>query len=136
MSRRTERLASIICEELMGIIQRGLNDPRLDEVLPSITRVKVAEDLSVADVYFTVMGAPGKQAAALAALKHSAGLMRGKLTKALTIRQVPYLKFHLDEQLKKELELLDLLEKVAQENREREQQRAEGEQPPPEDAGQ
>src|SRR5512138_3737402 len=109
MSRRTERLASTIQQELAMIIQRELSDPRL-QGLPSITRVKVTDDLSIADVYITVMGTPGQQTAALNALKHSAGLMRTRLTKELTIRQAPFLKFHLDEDLKKELELLSLLD--------------------------
>lgn len=115
MSRRTDRLASIIRQELMDIIMRRLNDPRL-EGFPSITRVKVAEDLSVAKVYITVMGTDGQQRAALAALRHSAGLMRTALTQALTIRTVPYLQFQLDEQLRKELELMELLEKVRRES--------------------
>jgi len=123
MSRRTDRLASIIRQELMDVIMRRLNDPRL-EGLPSITRVKVAEDLSVADVYVTVMGTEGHQRAALAALRHSAGLMRSSLSQALSIRQVPLLRFELDEQLRKEMEILELLERVRLENLELEQRRA------------
>ena len=82
---------------------------------PSITRVKVAEDLSFADVFVTIMGTPGQQTAALNALKHSAGIMRTRLTKALSIRQTPYLRFQLDENLKKELEVLTLLDQIARE---------------------
>ena len=100
------------------MIQRELNDPRLTG-FPSITRVKVAEDLSVADVYVTVMGSPGHQRAALNALRHSAGLMRSLLTKALSIRQTPFLKFHIDEAAKKEIEVLELLHKISQEDAER-----------------
>src|SRR5579864_4593285 len=114
MSRRTERLASTIQQELALIIMRELNDPRLTG-MPSITRVKVAEDLSMADVYVTSMGTAGQQTAALNALKHSAGVMRTKLTKVLSIRQVPFLRFHSDEQLKKEMEVLNLLDQVARE---------------------
>src|SRR5881628_3285379 len=123
MSRRTERLASTIQQELAQIIMRELNDPRLTG-MPSITRVKVSPDLSIADVYVTVMGTPGQQSAALNALKHSAGLMRTKLTKQLTLRVAPYLKFHMDENLKKELTVLELIDKAARENAELERQRA------------
>jgi ribosome-binding factor A len=134
MSRRIERLASSIKRELAEIIQRELDDPRLTG-LPSITRVSVADDLSLADVYVTVMGTPGQQSAALDALRNSAGMMRGRLTKDLYIRQAPILKFHIDEQLKKELEVLELLEQVTRENAELDRRRsAAGEvQPPPED---
>jgi len=74
MSRRTERLGSVIQQEIAIMIQRELNDPRILP-LTSVTRVKVAEDLSTADVFITVMGTPGQQTAALNALKHSAGMM-------------------------------------------------------------
>ena len=123
MSRRTERLSSIIQQELAQIIMRELSDPRLTG-LPSITRVTVSEDLSMADVYVTSMGTAGQQAAALNALKHSAGMMRTKLTKMLSIRQVPFLRFHADEQLKKEMAVLELIDKAARESAELEQQRA------------
>jgi ribosome-binding factor A len=132
-------------QELAQIIQHELNDPRLTG-LPSITRVEVAEDLSVAEVFVTIMGTPGQQSAALNALKHSSGLMRTKLTRMLSIRQVPFIKFSIDERLKKELEVLELLDKVAKENAEIERRRAQESQatealqepqtpPKPEDAG-
>jgi ribosome-binding factor A len=124
MSRRTEMLASTIQKELAEMIMRELADPRLPTIV-SITRVKVSADLSIADVFVTVMGTPGQQTAALNALKHSAGVMRTKLTKALTLRVAPFLKFHLDEDLKKELAVLDLLDQVAKENAELDRKRAE-----------
>jgi ribosome-binding factor A len=133
MSRRTERVASTIQQELAQIMMRELSDPRLTG-MPSITRVKVSDDLSVADVFITVMGTPGQQTAALNALKHSAGLMRTRLTKQLTLRVAPFLKFHIDEDLKKELALQEVLQKVADENAELDRKRAAaaagGEQPP------
>jgi ribosome-binding factor A len=104
--------------------------------MPSITRVKVSDDLSIADVYITVMGTPGQQTAALNALKHSAGMMRVLLTKKMTLRIAPFLKFHFDEDLKKELALQELLQKVADENAELDRLRAaEGHPAAPTDAG-
>lgn len=124
MSRRTEMLGSTIQKELANIIMRELNDPRLTG-MPSITRVKVSPDLSVADVYMTIMGSEGHQNAAINALRHSAGMMRTKLTKLLSLRQSPYLKFHIDENLKKELAVLETLRVVAEENAELDRKRAE-----------
>lgn len=109
------------------IIMRELDDPRLVG-LPSITRVKVAEDLSTADVFVTVMGTEGRQNAALNALKHSAGMMRSRLAEMMEMRQVPYLKFHLDENLKKEREVLDILRRIEQEKEQQGKTEAGGEQ--------
>ena len=111
-------LGSTIQRELMEIIMRDLNDPRLSG-MPSITRVKVSPDLSIADVYVTIMGTEGHQQAALNALKHSSGIMRTRLTRLLSIRQAPYLKFHIDESLKKELAVLDAIRKANEEDRQR-----------------
>lgn len=110
------------------MIMRDLNDPRLPTVV-SITRVNVTHDLEFADVYVSVMGTPGQQHAALNALKHSAGMMRSKLTRALSIRHAPFLRFNLDEQLKKEIEILQLLDfvRVEREQQEAAKQRADGE---------
>src|SRR5690349_12386477 len=115
MTRRTEMLGSTIQKELAAMILRDLQDPRLTG-FPSITRVKVSDDLSIADVYVTIMGTDGQQTAALNALKHSAGLMRSKLTKILSIRVAPFLKFHIDESLKKELAVLDAIRKAREED--------------------
>ena len=123
MSLRTDRLGSVIQRELAMIILRELNDPRLTG-MPSITHVKVSPDLSVADVYITVMGTEGQKTAALNALRHSAGLLRTRLTREISMRVTPFLKFHIDENLKKELELLDVLRKVAEENAELDRQRS------------
>ena len=113
-------LGSTIQRELAEIVQRDLTDPRLTG-LPSITRVKVAPDLSTADVYVTVMGTPGQQTAAIHALQHSAGLMRGRLTKSLNLRVAPFLRFHLDENLKREMAVLDLIHQANREREAREQ---------------
>jgi ribosome-binding factor A len=111
-------LGSTIQRELMEIIMRDLSDPRLTG-MPSITRVKLSPDLSIADIYVTIMGTAGAQTAALNALRHSAGMMRTKLTKVLSLRQAPFLKFHMDEGLKKELAVLEAIRKANEEDRER-----------------
>ena len=122
MSRRTEMIGSTLQKELMQLIMRDLHDPRLGG-LPSITRVEVSTDLSTADVFVTIMGTEGKQQLALNALKHSAGLMRQKLQKTLPMRTVPFLKFHIDENLKKELAVLELIEKARIEEDQRKAER-------------
>ena len=43
----------------------------------------------------------------------------------MTLRVAPYIKFHFDEDLKKELEMMELLDKVHRENEELDRKRAE-----------
>jgi ribosome-binding factor A len=115
-------IGSTLQKELMQLIMRDLHDPRLGG-LPSITRVEVSTDLSTADVFVTIMGTEGKQQLALNALKHSAGMMRQKLNKLLPMRTIPFLKFHLDDKLKKEIAVLELIEKARQEEDQRKAER-------------
>jgi ribosome-binding factor A len=129
MSRRTERLASTIQQELAMIIMREIDDPRI-KMVPGITRVEVSDDLSVANIFVTIMGTPGQQTAALNALKHSAGLMRTRLAKMLTIRQMPFLNFKIDEGHRKEIEMLELLHRLEMERREKEALQQGGTEPP------
>ena|SRR5688500_3641029 len=115
MSRRTEKIGSAIRQEVSRVIMRELNDPRLDGLLPSVNRVKVAEDLSTADVYMVFMGTEGKQTAGLTALRSAAGMLRTRVAKSLSTRTVPLLRFHIDEAYRKEMQVLDLIRKAEQE---------------------
>lgn len=115
MSRRTEKIGSAIRQEVSRVIMRELNDPRLDGLLPSVNRVKVAEDLSTADLYMVFMGTEGKQTAGLTALRSAAGMLRTRVAKSLSTRTVPYLRFHIDEAYRKEMQVLDLIRKAEQE---------------------
>ena len=102
----------------------SLKDKR--RVVKSIKdRIAHAHNVSIADIYVTIMGTEGQKTAALNALRHSAGLMRTRLTHEMTLRTAPFLKFHMDQDLKKELELLDMLRKVSEENAELDRRRAE-----------
>ena len=122
MSRRTEMLGSTLQREIAEMIQRDIDDPRVPSIV-SVTRVKVAPDLSTADVFVTVMGSEGQKTAALNALKHSAGMMRAKLTKALSLRITPFIKFHLDDKIDKEIAMMAILHKVAEETAEADRRR-------------
>lgn len=126
MSRRTERVGSLIRQEVAEAILRDLDDPRLEGVMASVNRVKVSDDLGTADIYMVLMGSEGKQTAALAALQHAAGLMRSRVGKALSTRTIPYLRFHIDEAYRREIEVLELIRKAELERKAKESDEAEG----------
>jgi len=123
-------LASTIQRELAEMVMRDLDDPRVPSII-SITRVKVSPDLSVADVFFTALGTAGQESAALHALRQASGMMRGKLTRALSLKQAPFLKFHVDDNLKRELGVLGLIDQARREREEREQREQEQQQQQP-----
>ena len=79
---------------LADIMRRDVKDPRVATV--TVTGVKVAGDLSSATVYFSMLDPDMDPAPAVAALSGAGGFLRSQLGKAMSIRQVPKLRFEVD----------------------------------------
>lgn len=109
MSRRSEKLASLIRTVLAAEIDT-LHDPRIAQ-LTSLTSVELSPDFSVATVYVTVMGEEVRGRLCLKALQHAAGHLQSALARQVTMRQCPRLHFILDESLKHEFEVLQLIDR-------------------------
>ena len=91
---RGTRVADLIQREVAQIIQRELEDPRVD--LITINEVKVTRDLAYADIYFTVL--PEENAEnSQQVLNGASSFLRKQLSKALTTRTTPRLRFHYDQ---------------------------------------
>ena len=97
MSQRTDRLDSQIRAELMQILQREMNDPRLG--FATVTRVDTAPDLTQARVWVSVYGPDQDQTKTLIALTDAAGWLRRRLGERLSIRHIPRLEFRADESI-------------------------------------
>ena len=108
MSRRTERLGELIRAEVSELLRRRVNDPRLASML-TVTQVKVAADLSQAQVYVSVMGSDEEKAAAMAALHAASGFLRRELAGRLAIRRLPTLTFRYDETMEQASRLFSIL---------------------------
>lgn len=92
--RRQERVADMIRDEVMDIIQREMSDPRVGFV--SITRVELSPDMKYARLFVSVFGDDDTQANALVALNNAAGFIRRTLAPRLRMRVIPDVSFRLD----------------------------------------
>lgn len=111
--------------QIMGdLLLRKISDPRVDRARTSVTRVDVAEDLLTAKVYISVMGTPGEQTRTVEALRHAAGHVQELMMKQMSLRTTPVLTFVLDTEFKKTLETLDIIERVSDEIRRKDRERA------------
>ena len=100
MSRRTERIGSLIRRIVAQSIQAELSDPRIER-FTSVTRVEVSGDLATAIVYVSVMAdKPSAADLTVRALQSAAGRLRSRLARELTIRRVPALVFRQDGSVK------------------------------------
>ncbi|HMQ15698.1 MAG TPA: 30S ribosome-binding factor RbfA [Phycisphaerae bacterium] len=116
MSRRTERVASLIRDVVADAIPR-MNDPRL-EPLTSITRVEVSSDLSIARLNVSVLAeSEARRNLSVEALRGAAGRLRTLLREHLYARQVPRLEFHLDESLRRGFQVVQTIERVMESQR-------------------
>jgi ribosome-binding factor A len=94
MSIRTERVASLIKEEIGAILIREYGDPSYG--FTTVTEVKVTADLRIAKVYFSVFGPPEVQERTLAMLEHERSHIRGVVGSHMRLRFIPELQFFLD----------------------------------------
>jgi ribosome-binding factor A len=124
MSRRSERVASLIRDTIGHLLLAKLSDPRLNPALVSVTRVEVADDLLTARVYVSVVGAPSQQRNALRALRHAAGRLQELMMRQIQLRNTPVLEFALDEKFKQTLRTYELINQAMAEIRAKEERQA------------
>jgi ribosome-binding factor A len=100
-----------------------LSDPRIDRARTSVTRVEVAEDLLTAKVYISVMGTEGRQNRTLQALRHASGHIQELIMRQMSLRTTPVLSFVADTEFKKTIETLNIIQRVADEIRQKDEAR-------------
>jgi ribosome-binding factor A len=94
MSIRTERVASLIREEIAGILIKEYGGQGLG--FTTVTEVEVSGDLRVAKVFFSVFGSDEVKTKTMARLEEERSHIRGMIGSRLRLRFVPELQFHLD----------------------------------------
>jgi ribosome-binding factor A len=104
------RLNSSLLETLAALLQRRVRDPRVDGV--TLTAVQVARDLSVAQVYYSVLGDDETRRVAQKGLENVAGFLRGEVGRLLHIRNAPLLRFHFDASLEEGNRIESLLREI------------------------
>ena len=113
VSRRQERIADLLREELGLLISSELTDPRLEDAMLTVTDVQVSADLHTAHVY--VEHALGEQQTkpVLAALTKAESFLRRALVENLDLRFVPDLFFHIDMTERRAQHIEALLETIS-----------------------
>ncbi len=91
-SNRIGRTTEDIRRELTAIF-RELKDPRVKDVMLSIVRVELTNDLSYCKVYVSAMEGQEKTREAVKGLKSAAGYIRKEVSTRLKIRHTPQLIF-------------------------------------------
>ena len=109
MTRRSERIAEQLREELARVIRESATDPRLR--LVNLLRVDVSPELSNAIVYWSTLDVKGDMdlKATADGLESAAGFLRRELAHSLALRRIPELRFRYDDSLELGSKTLSLL---------------------------
>lgn len=91
---RTDRVGALLRREVAVLVHDDVRARLLPEI--SVSDVEVSRDLAVAKVYITALD-PTNAKPALAVLKEEAKRYRQTLSKLLSMRMVPELRFHYDD---------------------------------------
>jgi ribosome-binding factor A len=92
--KRSDKVAESIHELVSGLLIKGLKDPRLGFV--TVTGVKVTDDLSIATVYFSVIGSEEEKHDSEKGLNSAKGFIRKEIAASLRMRRVPEILFKYD----------------------------------------
>ncbi|MBL9038513.1 MAG: 30S ribosome-binding factor RbfA [Archangium sp.] len=110
-SVRPDRVAAEIQAAVAEILVRGMiNDPRVGFI--TVTGVKVSPDLSVAQVFYSMIGTDAQKAETKAGLTAAKGFVRREVTKRVKLRVSPEVFFTFDGSLEEGDKIERLLKDV------------------------
>ena len=104
---RMDRTGEDIMRELTAIL-RTVKDPRVQDVMISITRVETTPDLRYTKVYVSFLQ-EDKAADAMKGLKSAAGYLRRQLGSNLRLRYAPEIVWSLDDSITYGARMLGLI---------------------------
>ena len=93
-SRRVERVAIQIQQEIARLLLQKAKDPRLVHV--TVTGTKVTPDLRIARIYYVSTHPDVGHEALGGALEKARGFLRGEIGRHLQLRYTPKLEFYYD----------------------------------------
>ena len=109
LTHRVERIQKQVQEEVSQMLATEVRDPGVG--LVTVTRAKVTGDLSLARVYWTMIGDAAERKKTVQALERASGFVRHLLAERLSLRRVPEVKFIFDESVGAQ----DRIEQIIQE---------------------
>lgn len=97
MSVTIDRIASQMQKELSRILALEVKEEDLR--LVTITEVRVTNDLSYANIYYTVLGGDKRKEHVAEAFNRAKGYLRSEMARRIKMRKTPELVFKFDEAL-------------------------------------
>lgn len=93
-SRRPDRMADLLRQELGLLLEREVKDPRIG--FATLTSVVLTPDLRTARVYVSILGDEEQKRQSMEGLTAAAAFLRHQLARRLNLRYTPAIEFQLD----------------------------------------
>jgi len=113
-THRKEKLEELIRRVVAEALLKDIKDPRIG--FTTVTRVKLAKDYSVADVFISVMGAEDVVKKSMAGLGSAKSYMQFIVGREGRLMSTPRIKFHLDRSIEEGVRMVDVIEKLTGES--------------------
>ncbi|HEY6191970.1 MAG TPA: 30S ribosome-binding factor RbfA [Bacteroidota bacterium] len=113
MSLRTERVASLIKEEVGMYFTREYRDPSYGFL--TVTEVHMTPDLKIAKIYVSVMGSPEVKARTMKMLEDHKSEIRSFIGSHMRLKFTPSVQFFVDETLDRVERIETLIKQIRKE---------------------
>ena len=110
MSLRTERVASLIKEEVGMLFAREYNDPAYGFI--TVVEVHMSPDLRIAKIYVSIMGNAEVKEKTLKMLEGHKGEIRSFIGSHMRLKFTPAVHFYIDETLDRVEKINQLLKQI------------------------
>lgn len=110
-SRRPDRVAEAIREQVATFLAEGVKDPRVTGIV-TVTAVEVTRDLRHAKVFVSIMGDDAQRASTMEGLHSVAGHLRSRLGRTLRTHAAPTIDFKLDGSVARAAHIESLLARI------------------------
>ena len=107
---RARRIAKLVKQELAGIFQRGLKDPRIGFI--SVTDVEVSFDLGHIKVFLSPFGDEEAKKQTMAGIESAHGYIRSELGHRLQLRLTPEIELIADNSIERGARIFSLLQEL------------------------
>ena len=115
---RAERIADHIKDQVSQLLSFEVKDPAVG--LLTVTHVKMASDMGLAHVYYTIVGDEVERRKTERALERATPFVRRRLAEDMNMRRAPDVRFHYDENVERQERVATLLQEIATERAARE----------------
>lgn len=113
---RLVRLESLIKREVSDVLTRRM--PHREVGLVSITRVKLAKDMTMVSIFYSQLGSDEEKQNTRRILSQASGFIKGEVGRAMRTHTIPTFRFVYDDSLAKGAQMVNRINEIIQDDHE------------------